>query len=159
MAAAVPVIMMAAAVAGTAVSVYSSVQQGKAQSAAREREASQLARSAAQARTAAAQKAEDAAKEHRRILATQRARYGASGLEFTGSPLLVQIESMREGEEQLRRIIEEGEMGYTSSMESSSEARIQAGQAMTSGYVNAAGGAIKGAAGMERIYRNYWMDK
>ena len=148
-------IMVAAAVAGTAVSVYSAVQAGEQAKSAREREAGQLERSAAQARKAAALKAEDTRKQHLRLLAAQRARYGASGLEMEGTPLLVQMESMKESEEQLRRIIEEGELGYASQTDAAAESRLIGGQAATSGYVRAAGAGVQGVGTIESIGRNY----
>ena len=140
-AAAIPYVMMAVAVAGTAVSVYSAQQQGSAAKDARDR-------AAAQARLAAKQKAEDAKKQHDRILARQRAIYGASGFEMTGTPLLVQMESMKESEEELKRIYEAGEMGF--------EAETTMGnQAMTSGYVNAASAGISGARTIDKVGRDY----
>jgi len=156
MAAAVPYIMVAAAVAGTAVSVYSAVKAGDEAKAARDREAQQLARSAEQSRLSAKQKAEDTKKLHEKILARQRALYGASGVEMTGTPLLVQMESMKESEEELKRIIEAGEMGYGTQMEAAGESRIIGGQAATSGYVKAGGAAIEGVGTLSKVYRNYW---
>ena len=155
MAAAIPYIMVAAAVASTAVSVYSAAQAGQEAKSAREREAGQLQRSAEQSRKAAAQKAEDTRKRHLMLLSAQRARYGASGLTMEGTPLLVQMESMRESEEELRRIIEEGEMGYGVSMESAAEARKIGGQAATSGYVKGFGALTSGVGTIERVGRNY----
>ena len=140
--AAIPYVMMAVAVAGTAVSVYSAQKQGDAIKDAKDRDA-------AQARLAAKQKAEDAKKNHERILAMQRARYGAAGFEMSGSPLLVQMESMKESEEELKRIYEAGELGFSS-------ATAQGNQAMTSGYVNAAGEGIKGIGTMAKTYNNWW---
>ena len=153
--AAIPYIMMAVAAAGTAVSVYSTAKQGEAVGEARDREAAQLERSAAQSRHAAAQKAEDTRKEHLRIMAAARARYGASGLEMTGSPLLVQMESMAESQEELRRIIEAGELGYGTQMEAAGEASKQGDQSVTSGYVNAAGKLTQGVGVLDKIGRDY----
>lgn len=102
MAAAVPFIMLAVAVAGTAYSVSQSAKAGKMQEQAAEREA-------AQSRAAAAQLAKDTAEKHQRTIATQEATYGASGLTQEGSPLLVQQESLIQSKEQLRRIYEAGE--------------------------------------------------
>lgn len=141
MAAAVPYIMVAVAVAGTAVSAYSAAQAGSAQKDARDREA-------AQARLAAQQKAEDAKKEHQRILAMQRARYGAAGMEFTGTPLLVQMESIKESEDELKRIYEAGEMGFQANTEMGK-------QAMTSGWVNAASNVASGAKSVYGVGKDY----
>lgn len=139
--AAIPYVMMAVAVAGTAVSAYSAARQGSEAKDARDK-------AAAQARLAAKQKADDAKKQHERILARQRAVYGASGFEMTGSPLLVQLESMKESEEELKRIYEAGEMGF--------EAETRMGdQALTSGYVNAGSSLVKGAQTIARIGNDY----
>jgi len=155
-AAAIPYIMVAAAVAGTAVSVYSSIRAGQVEKEAREREAAQLERSAAQARKAAQQKAEDTKQKHRSLLAAQRARYAAAGFTGEGTPLLVQMESVKESEDEIRRIIEEGELGYTAATESAAEARRLGGEAQVSGYLSAAGSTAQGAGTLGRIARNYW---
>ena len=101
MAAAVPFVMLAMSVAGTAYSVF---QQNKAG----EQRAAADTRAAEQARTKATQLYEDTEQQHRRIIARQRAIYGASGLTEEGSPLLVRAESLKESKEQLRRITEAG---------------------------------------------------
>jgi hypothetical protein len=141
MAAAIPYIMVATAVAGTAVSVYSAAKAGEAQKEASQREASR-------SRLAAQQKAEDTRKLHLRVMAAQKARYGASGLTMEGSPLLVQMESMKESEDELRRIIEAGEYGADITERTGS-------QAATSGYVKAFGSAVGGVGTIDRVGRNY----
>ncbi len=102
MAAAVPIIMLAVAVAGTAYSV------AKSKKAGRQRQ-EELDRQAAQTKEAANQLYSDTEKQHRRILARQNAIYGASGVTSEGSPLLVEHESLMESKEQLRRIQQAGE--------------------------------------------------
>ena len=141
MAAAIPVIMAVATVASTAVSIYSSVSAGKKEEHAEKNVARQL-------RQQAIQKAEDTAKEHRRILAVQRAKYGASGVTMEGSPLLVQMESLRESEEQLRRIREGGAF--------QAEVHEEAGEeALESGYIKAGQAGLAGTTSVVKTGQGY----
>jgi len=130
MAQAVPYIMMAVAVAGTAYSVSQSAKAGRLTKAG-------AAREAEQSRLAAAQLARDTAEKHQRTIATQEAMYGASGLTQEGSPLLVQHESMIQSKEQLRRIYEAGENQSLALLSSGEElamaSRAKGTQAVLSG--------------------------
>jgi len=131
----VPIVL---SVASTAVSIYSSVSAGKKEEHAEKNVARQL-------RQQAIQKAEDTAKEHRRILAIQRAKYGASGL---GSPLEVQMESLRESEEQLRRIREGGAF--------EAEVHEEAGEeALKSGYLRGVGAGLAGTTSVVKTGQGY----
>lgn len=136
MPAAVPFIAMGAAAVGAGVSVYSAIRAGEEEEKAAKREARRE-------RFAAAQRAEIKRKEHQRLIARQRARYGAAGLTMEGTPLLVQIESMRESEEELARILAGGEM-YASEAERAGRA------ARRSGYVR---GVVAGAGGVTTLAR------
>jgi hypothetical protein len=98
-AAAIPVLITAAA---TAYSAYSSVQAGKTQEKAADK-------AEKRSKQAAGLAAADTEKLHRRIIASQEAIYGASGLTQEGSPLLVQQEALTESKEQLSRILEGGD--------------------------------------------------
>ena len=129
-AASVPLIL---SVMGTAAAVYGTMQQAKAQ----KRVAGQEARAAEQARKIAAQRAKDEGKRHKAILATQKARYAASGVTMEGSPLLVQMESLRESEEQLKRIREGGEVEYMTHQELAQAAGKRARTTRVSGYATA----------------------
>jgi hypothetical protein len=133
----IPIVSIAASVAGT---IYSSVEKSHAERKIEH----QAERTAAQTRAAAAQSAADEEKRHRRILATQRARYAASGVEMEGSPLLVQMESLKESEEQLRRIREGGEIQALSAEELAQAAGQRAQTAITSGLITATGQAAEG---------------
>lgn len=158
MPAAVPYIAVAAAIAGTAVSTYSAVRAGQEQQSAREREAEQMRRSAEQSRLAAAQKAADYKKASERVMATQRARYAAAGLEEEGSPLLVQLESLKESQDEISRIIAAGELGYGTSVFAAQTTEAKGQAAVTSGYVTAAGEAVRGVGSAGQAYygRNWW---
>lgn len=141
MAAAIPVIL---AVVSTAATVYSSVQSGRAEDKASKK-------AERQAMAAAQRKAADTKKRHQAIIATQEARYGASGLTMEGSPLLVQMESLKESEDQLARILQGGGM--------KAETYEEAGeQAKTAGYAGGVKGLLSGA---ESVYKtgvgyNWW---
>ena len=148
-AAAVPIIL---ASVGTAATVYSTMQAGRAESKAESQRAAQEDRAAERARKIAAQKAEDERKRHKAILGTQEARYAASGVTMEGSPLLVQMESLRESEEQLKRIREGGEVEYMTHKELAQAAGRRAGEATRSGYVTALG---QGAGGTYKIGRSF----
>lgn len=127
-----PIFMAVASVASTAVGFISSLQAGKAEERAEER-------AAAQARAAAEREAEDTRKKHQRIIAAQQAKYGYAGLTMEGTPLLVQMESIKESEEQLRRIMESGGM--------KAEAYEEAGErAATSGQIGGVKALLSGAS-------------
>jgi len=98
-AAAIPVVITAAA---AAYSAYSSHKAGQAQERAADKAEDR-------AKQAAALRAADTAKQHRRVIASQEASYGAAGLTMEGSPLLVQQESLKESKDQLSRILEGGD--------------------------------------------------
>lgn len=148
-AAAIPIIL---ATVGTAASVYGTIRASRAESKAESERAGQETRAAEQAKKIAAQKAEDEAKRHKAILATQEARYATSGVTMEGSPLLVQMESLRESEEQLRRIREGGEVEYSTHKELAQAAGRRAGEATRSGYVTA---LAQGAGGTYNIGRSF----
>lgn len=131
-AAAIPAIITAAA---AAYSAYSSVQAGKAQEKAADK-------AEKRAKQAAALEAKDTEKLHRRIIAAQEARYGASGVTMEGSPLLVKYESLKESKDQLERIKEGGQYASGVYKQAGQEA-VQAGDA----------GAIKSLlAGAGNVY-------
>jgi arginine utilization protein RocB len=72
-----------------------------------------------------------------------------------GSPLLVQMESLKESEEELRRIKEGGEIGYMTASELAQAAGKRAGEAQASGYVGAIGSAATGTYKYGKEF-NWW---
>jgi hypothetical protein len=137
-AAAIPVLITAAA---AGFSAYSSHQAGVAQKKAADKAADR-------AKEAAVLRASDTEKQHRRIIATQEARYGASGLTMEGSPLLVQQESLAESKEQLRRILEGGDY--------QSDVYKQAGdEATMAGDAGAIGSLLSGAGSVYKQGADY----
>jgi len=158
MAQVIPIISVIASVASTAVSVYSAVTSGGEASKAEDRNAAVLAEQAAQARKAAALKAADEEKRHRRIISTQQAGYAGQGLEPEGTPLLVQMESLKESEEQLRRIREGGEIEATGLLEESKWREYLGGKAKEASYWTAGQSLLKGASGIYSMgkERSWW---
>lgn len=150
--AAIPIIL---SVVGTGAAVYGSMQAAKAQAGAEKSIKKQELRAAEQAKKIAAQKAEDEEKRHKAIIGTQEARYAASGVTMEGSPLLVQMESLKESEEQLRRIREGGEVEYMTHKELAQGAGRRAGETTRSGYVTALGQASGGAYNIGSRY-DWW---
>ena len=148
-AAAVPVFL---SIVGTAATVYSTMRASRAESKAEEEKAAQEEKAAKQATKIAALKAADEEKRHKAIIATQEARYSASGVTMEGSPLLVQMESLKESEEQLRRIREGGEVEHMTHKELAQAAGRRAGEATRSGYVTA---LAQGTAGTYRMGKSF----
>lgn len=141
MAVAIPYILVAATVASTAYSVYSSETAGRKEEKAQDRAAEQAMRSAEL-------EAYTKGKEHRRILATQRAKYGGAGMEFEGTPLVVQFESIKESEEELRRILESGGIAAEAY-------RTRGDVARQAGYGRAAGYGMSGLESTFKLGRTY----
>jgi hypothetical protein len=108
MAAAIPVILAVATVASTAYSVYSNAQSGKEQEHQRDKYERQLG---------VQREANLSAERDRRqrVLASQEARYSASGLKMEGSPLLVQADTIAQSEENLARILQGASLNISAS--------------------------------------------
>jgi hypothetical protein len=136
----------------TVATVYSIYQARKAEAKQEKRVQQQETRAAEQAKKIAEQTASDEEKRHRAILGTQEARYAASGVTMEGSPLLVQMESLRESEEQLRRIREGGEYESLAYTERAGAAGERAQEARRSGYIEMIGA---GAGGTYQTGRQY----
>ena len=137
-AAAVPIII---AVVGAAASVVSAQQQGSAQKKAANRAAEQADRAAQLA-------AEDAAEQHKRAIATQEAMYGKAGVTMEGSPLLVKQTSLKESQEQLRRIREGG-------INAADMYRTEGSEAQKAGNIKAVGAGINAADSVYKIGNDY----
>jgi hypothetical protein len=136
MAQAIPMIL---AVVSTAATVYGQIQSSKAESKQENLIAQQETRAAEESKRASEQAALDEEQRHKALISTQEARYAASGVTAEGSPLLVKMESLKESEDQLRRIKEGGEVQSLTHKELAHAASSRAKEATTSGYVNALG--------------------
>src|SRR3990167_7885773 len=99
------IIAGAFALLSAAVTAYSSYAQGQAASQAARYNARVAEQQAESARQAAAADAETRRRQLDRVLGTQRARYGASGvIPSEGSPLLVMMESEEEAALDVARV-------------------------------------------------------
>lgn len=152
MAAAAPIIIMAL---GTAVGVAGSIQAGKAQKA----QADYNAKVAENDAIAAKQKAEYDASIHRekvaKLLSTQKALYGKSGVQSSsGSPLLVQNDTVTEGELDAQAILYGGDIEAGRSKSAASLYRMQGKQAKKASYYEAGSTLLTGAAKTMSLYNS-----
>lgn len=144
----------AATLAAAAVSAYAAYQQGQQASDVARYNRKVALNQAEQAKQAAAVAAENRREETQRLLATQRARAGASGIMTEeGSPLLVMLESEETALVDIARIRAGGQRqaeGFTA------EAGFQgyAGrQARRAGTLNASASLLSGVASAYGSYR------
>ncbi|GAF67454.1 unnamed protein product [marine sediment metagenome] len=142
-AAAIPIVITAAA---AAYSAYSSHKAGQAQEDAAEK-------AEKRAKKAAGLSAADTKKQHQRIIASQEAIYGASGMTMEGSPLLVQQEALSESEEQLRRILEGGDYAANVYKQAGQEA-VMAGDAGAIKSLLAGAGSVYNVASSNKPEAN-----
>ena len=134
-------ILAAVSTAATAYSAWSSEQSAEKTEKRNERA---LAAQAERARKAAELRAQDEEKRHRRVLAAQRAMYGRAGVTQEGAPLLVEIESLAESEEQLRRIREGGAIEASRLLDEARWRGQLAKKHETAGYLGAGSALISG---------------
>lgn len=136
-----------AAVAAAAVSSYASVKQGEQAEKVGKFNAEMFEREADERRKKAASDAEDAKKRHDRLLAQQRARLAASGVQpGEGSPLLVTMASEEEAALDVARIKYAGRADAANLTAQAKLHRYQGRQAKQQGYLKA-GASILGAVG------------
>lgn len=141
-----------AALAGAAVSAYGAIQQGQqAESAAKYN--AKVARNQAQsARDAANADAETQRRHYDRVLAAQRARYGASGVDTEGSPLLVMLDSEEEAALDIARVKHGGAVAAQGLEAEAQLQRYQGQQAKRQSYLAATGAILSGVAQAGSIY-------
>lgn len=96
--------------------------------------------------------ADDKRRGNRRVLASMRAAYGASGLELAGSPLDVLEDTAVEQELDAQRVEfegrargREGALQMLGLQESATLSRMEARSARTAGVMGAIGGGLSGA--------------
>ena len=142
----IPAVMAIVSVAGTALSAYGQIQQGKAQQKWGSYNAALAERDAETARLNAEYEAGVQCKETQKLLGRQRALYGKSGVTLEGSPLLMMAETAAEGELDAL-MIERG--GKTRAQGYRSEAvlsRMKGKAAKRAGYYGAGSTLLTGAA-------------
>lgn len=128
-----------AAVAGAALSAYSSIQQGEAASKAEQYNAQVAANNAQQAKDAAAVNEESSAYRAKLLLASQKAAAGASGIDPNqGSPLSLMTDAAQQTTLDALKIRYGGETQSTAYVNQGQLDRFNAGQYARSGYLRGA---------------------
>lgn len=133
-------IALVATAVSSAGQLYSGYQQSKA--------ASYNAKVQEQAAVAAEQKAEYDETAHRQrvqsILSSQRALYGKSGVELTGSPLLVLEDTAKQGEMDALAIRYGGDVEAAQQRSGAALSKMQSSSALTSGVLGAGSSLLSG---------------
>lgn len=141
-----------ASIAAAAVSAYAAIQQGQAAQATANYNA-KIARNQAQAaRDAASADAETKRRQYERVLASQRARFGASGVHAEGTPLLVMLESEEEAALDVARIRHGGAVASQGLEAEAKLHRFQGQQARRQSYLQASGSLLQGVSSAATIY-------
>lgn len=150
-------VVIIAEVAAAAVSVYAAVQSGKQQAAAAKYNQKVAEQNAQAAREQGAEAALQKQRQTAQKIGAMQANYGASGVDAsTGTPLDVLTDSVRQGtldslttqyQYNLRAA------GYT---DTATLDGMEAKNATTSGYLNAAGAALGGTAQVAGTYGKYY---
>jgi hypothetical protein len=119
-------------------SAFGQYQSGQAQKAAYNYNAQVAESEAGVARAGAAREEEVHRAKLQRMLGTQRALYGAAGVDITsGSPLLTMMSTAEEGEREAEFIKYGGEVEATRALNEGRIGRFQAKQASTAGKIGA----------------------
>ena len=138
---------------GSAVSAYGQIKQGQQAEGVGRYNAQVAEQQAASGRQAAAADAETKRRQMDRILGTQRARYGASGVTSEGSPLLVMMQSEEEAALDVARVRYGGD-AQAYGLEA--EARLQKFRgkaARRQSYLGATGSLLQGVAGAAGAFK------
>ena len=142
-----------AAVASTAVTVYSTNQAGQQQQAASKYNAKVAANQAEAARNAAAVRAQQAALQHRRVAASNVAAAGSSGVEVAaGSPLLVLADEAMQADLEQQRIRYGGDLEASTQRANERLFRFQGQQARAAGGLRAGTTLLSGASAFATRY-------
>ena len=135
-------LMIASTLANTA-GMYA---QGQAQAAAYEANATAAEQAARAQREKAAFEARRVREQGQSVLATQRARYGFSGVAMTGSPLDVALSTVRKNELDALMARYNGEVAARQNENQASVYRSMASSARTAGTIGAVTTLLTGAA-------------
>lgn len=143
-------------VAGAALQAYSAYQQAESEEKTYRYNARVAQTQADAARAAAAAEAESAGRQYQRLIGTQRARYGASGvLASEGSPLLVMLEQEEEAALDVARIRHGGAMEAFGFEAEAAGARYHARQARRTKWLRTTGTFLQGIAPAAGMYAKY----
>ncbi len=150
---AAPIIGLIVSVVAAGVSAYSAVKQGEAQKEAAEAN-EEIALANAQAIQEKAKYDEEMHREKvKKILKSQRALYGGSGVDMEGTPLMVQADTMEQGELDAMAIRRGGDVAAAEQRSMAKLYKMQGKAAQKQGYYSAgssllsAGSKIAGSFG------------
>jgi len=141
----------ALSIGGAAIGAIGAVQQGKAASSAANYDMEVADQNRKMAIETARIDAEGKRRDNRRVLASIRTQYGASGLSLAGSPLDVLQDTAIEGELDARRTEyegrargREGALQMLGFQEDASLSRMEASSAKRAGYTGALASTLSG---------------
>ena len=142
------------ALMGSGVAAYSQVRQGQTAEATGRYNARVAETQAVSARQAAAADAETKRRQMDRVLGTQRARYGASGvIGSEGSPLLVMMQSEEEAALDVARVRAGGEAQAYGLESEARLSKFRGRQAKRQGYLGATGSMLTGVSSAIGVYQ------
>jgi len=139
-------------IAGTAMSVYSQVEQGKSQNEWSQYNAAVAERDALAAQQSAEYDAGEKRKETERLLGRQRALYGKAGVTLEGSPLLLMEETASQGELDALMIEREGKLKAGNYQSEAALSRMKGSSAQKAGYYGAGSSLLTGASSAMTAY-------
>ena len=150
--------VLAAVAVSTAVTAYGQYQQGKAQQQAYEYNAKVNEQNAKIAQDKAAYEADKQAQRMRRLNATQRPAYAASGVNLSGTALDLMEDSTTQGEMDRLAILYGGDVQAIQSRNEAELNRFQGKQAASAGTSAAFGTLLGGAStlGMAGVKMDVW---
>lgn len=139
----------------TAVSVYGAISSASAQEDAADYNAAVEKNAAFTAQQQGEFDAQQIRNKGRKILAQQRAGYGASGVDpNAGSPLDVAQDTANQNEMEALVAIYTGKSGATAHLAQAKLDKMRGSAAVTAGYIGAGTSLLSGATSAVNIYRN-----
>ncbi len=140
------------AAVGAATSAAGSIAEGQATKKASRVQSDILKQQAQRERQQSKVDADQFRRRQSRLLASQRAGFGASGVSLTGTPLAVGADLAAEIELQAQQILSGGEAEATSLENEAGLARFRGNQASTAGFFGAGASLLSGAARAGRFF-------
>lgn len=147
-----PAMALYVALGATAVSAASAAYQGQQAKKEADYNAAIMEQNAIAAKNKAAYDETMHRERVRKLLSTQKAQLGRSGISLEGSPLLILEETVAQGELDALAIRYGGDIEASRSRSAANLSRMQGKSAITSGYVQAGSTLLSGGS---RAYSNY----
>ena len=139
-----PLIALGVGLAGTTLSSVGQIQAGRAQKAGYDYNAKVNEADAVAARASAAREEEVHREKLKRLMGTQKAVFGAAGVEMEGSPLLILMNTAAEGEREAEFIKYGGEVEATKSLNEARLNRLYGRTVAKSGIIGGASTFLTG---------------